>query len=378
MNEGHSEDHPALPLADRCRVCGTALRGPGALLLRWAGVGRSPRNPNVCTRCNSHLEAGTIREVTVLFADLSGFTALTHELGPEAVHGIVDAFLTRATDAIVAADGYLDKCIGDAVMAVFNAPIPREDHAARAFRAAMAVQELMPGLSREFGRELRATAGIARGYARIGPVGPTGKGDSTLLGDVVNLAARLQSRAQPGDVVVCSQVWRDLQAQVPEVPEERLVLKGFPEPVACRRIGPGVRVQGPEPVPAGRSRSLGVGALLFAVLGAPCAGAAVLSPLALLLGLGSLAGAGGEAAVHGRDLPWIRLPLLGLAVLGSFANLLAVRRGMRLACERPGGKPLPAMASDLRRTRWAVTLALLTLAVVVGEALAHRAMHPGG
>ena len=137
----------AAEAAPQCLICGTALDGPLGYLFRLVGVGRSARNPNLCTRCGTHAEEGRIVELTVLFADLTAFTELTHRLGPERTHEIVDAFLKTATYVLVRRGAFIDKYVGDAVMAFFNAPIRYEDHAARAARAALELQREMPRLS---------------------------------------------------------------------------------------------------------------------------------------------------------------------------------------------------------------------------------------
>ncbi|HKY09470.1 MAG TPA: hypothetical protein VJQ55_14560, partial [Candidatus Binatia bacterium] len=84
-------------LAAQCGICGTILTGAASVVYRTFGIRRSPRNPNICTRCSTHVEEGRMVEITVLFADLSSFTELTQELGAEKTHEIVDAFLRMAT-----------------------------------------------------------------------------------------------------------------------------------------------------------------------------------------------------------------------------------------------------------------------------------------
>lgn len=369
----------AVPLVSHeCRVCGTVLSGPGGAILRLIGIARSRRNPNICTRCNTHFESGQMLEVTVLFADLSGFTAMTHELGPERAHEVVDAFLKVASREVMKEDGFVDKFIGDAVMAVFNAPISRPDHAVAAFRAAMAIQRAMPGLSASHGRTLHATVGIANGYARLGTPGGSGAGDHTLLGDVVNLAARLQSRAQAGDVIVDEYIYGALQGEAGEVPEERLDLRGFPAPVACRRFGPGVRTSLPTTERQQRRSALGLSAVAFALLGAPCAATVALTPVALWLGVVAATGAGGVSLFGWLDQSWIRVPALSLAALAAVANLAAVHRASRLRRERPQGGFRPPSEMDRRRTRWATALSIITLLIIVAERIAHVHIHPYG
>lgn len=363
---------PHADLARACKVCGTSLSGPGAAVLRLAGIARSARNPNVCTRCNTHFEAGELREVTVLFADLSGFTALTHEVGPERTHAIVDAFLRRASELVVAEDGVVDKFIGDAVMAVFNVPIARTDHALRAFRAAQAIQASMPALSERFGRNLEATVGMARGHARLGALG--GPGDHTLLGDVVNLAARLQGQARPGEILLDDEVQAGLDGYGEPLTEARIQLKGFPEPVTFYRSGAGGPVT-PSGGGGGIAQPrLGFGAVAFALLGAPCAAVTALSPVALWLGIGTAAGSVSILTV--LDRPLIRIPMMVLAGLGATANLAAAHRASRLRRALPRGGFLPSSNTDRNRTRWALALSGLTLLILLAELLAHAYLHP--
>src|SRR5262245_18125097 len=122
-----------LPLAPNCLVCGLPLEGLAAIFLRWRGIRRSPRNPNCCTQCGAHLEEGRLVEITVVSADLSSFTEMTGRLGPTTTYSVVDEFLPLASTTLMGQGAFIDKYIGDAVMALFNVPIKRADHAAAAF-----------------------------------------------------------------------------------------------------------------------------------------------------------------------------------------------------------------------------------------------------
>jgi adenylate cyclase len=364
-------------------VCGTTLSGAAGLLLKAAGVSRSPRNPNVCTRCNAHLEEGRIVELTVLFADLSGFTELTGTLGAEETHRVVDGFLKMASEVIVNHGGFIDKYIGDAVMAFFNVPIRREDHAFRALLAALELQSKMPIFSKATGYALLCTVGIATGHARLGRLGSTLARDYTVLGEAVNLAARLQGKARPGEVLLDGSAYAQVAEAFPGVEREDLALKGFPAPVGAHRFlesGPKPPPEPPER-PKRRSALLSLSSLAFALLGAPCAAAAVLGPLALLLGIGSAAGAAAGASGHhlGLDSPAIRLPLLALATLGAVANLAAAWHSRRLGARaHASGNFAPPTRWERCRTRLAVALSLAALAVVLAEELAHKFLmhHP--
>src|SRR4029079_18736711 len=93
--------HTSSRLASQCTVCGTMLAGSMSIFYRCLGIGRSTRNPNICTRCSTHVEEGRMVEISVLFADLSSFTELTQDLGAERTHEIVDTYLRMATDILV-------------------------------------------------------------------------------------------------------------------------------------------------------------------------------------------------------------------------------------------------------------------------------------
>ena len=134
-------------------------------------------------------------EMTVVFADLSSFTEMTGRLGATTTYSVVDEFLRLASTTLMSHGAFIDKYIGDAVMALFNVPIKRADHAAAAVAASAKLQELLPGLSERLGVPLRASIGIASGFARVGRLGSDDIKDYTAIGDVVNQAARLQAQA---------------------------------------------------------------------------------------------------------------------------------------------------------------------------------------
>src|SRR5436309_15523805 len=110
-------------LSAQCSICGTPLSGAMSVVFRIVGIRRSTRNPNICTRCSTHIEEGRLVEITVLFADLSSFTELTYDLGAQRTHEDVDAFLRMATELLATHGAFIDKYIGAAVMAPFNVRI---------------------------------------------------------------------------------------------------------------------------------------------------------------------------------------------------------------------------------------------------------------
>jgi adenylate cyclase len=149
---------------------------------------------------------GERREVTVLFCDIRGFTPLSERLAPEAVVSLLNDFYTLMIETTFKHDGTLDKFMGDSVMAIFGAPIAHADHSALAIRTALAMQEGMIGLNARRVQEGKETVaigiGVSAGEVVAGTVGTEDRMEYTVIGDSVNLAARLQSNAKPGQILI--------------------------------------------------------------------------------------------------------------------------------------------------------------------------------
>ncbi len=146
-----------------------------------------------------------VREVSVLFADIVGFTSMSEKLTPSAIALILNDYLSRMTDAIFMFEGTLDKYIGDAIMAVFGAPLDMPDHAARAVRTAIEMRNRLAEFNaeRKNGPLLQIRIGINSGKAVAGEIGSINKREYTVLGDTVNTASRLESSvAKPGLIVI--------------------------------------------------------------------------------------------------------------------------------------------------------------------------------
>ena len=146
-------------------------------------------------------------DVSILFADISGFTTVSETKAPEEVAAYLSNFFSAAVDAIFAYGGTLDKFIGDAVMAFFGAPIPQEDHADRAIMAGLMMMERIEDWNQQREREglppVRIRVGINSGPAVVGNVGTEKRVDYTVLGSSVNVASRLESGvAKPGQLVI--------------------------------------------------------------------------------------------------------------------------------------------------------------------------------
>jgi adenylate cyclase len=146
------------------------------------------------------------REVTVLFADIVGFTRMSETMSPAAVALVLNDYLSRMTDVIFKYEGTLDKYIGDAIMAVFGAPLDMPDHASRAIKTALEMRERLDEFNaerKEGGPHLRIRIGINSGKAVAGEIGSINKKEYTVLGDTVNIASRLESSvATPMNIVI--------------------------------------------------------------------------------------------------------------------------------------------------------------------------------
>jgi class 3 adenylate cyclase/tetratricopeptide (TPR) repeat protein len=149
---------------------------------------------------------GERRQVTVLFADVAGFTTMAEKLDPEEVHQIMDHCFERITAEVHRFEGTINQYTGDGVMALFGAPIAHEDSPRRAVHAALGIQralrDVAQTLQAERGLSLRMRIGLNTGLVVVGKIGDDLRMDYTAVGDTTNLAARLQQMAQPGSVVI--------------------------------------------------------------------------------------------------------------------------------------------------------------------------------
>ncbi len=179
--------------------------------------------------------------VTVLFADLVGFTAFSEGAELEDVAELLKGYCTRAVDAIFSEGGTLDKFIGDCVMAFFGAPIELPDHAIRAVRAAVRIQEALDLWSSERRQkglaDVRCRIALNSGPVFVGDVGSEIRVDYTVLGNTVNVTARLQeSVAGPGDIVIGESTRRLLSGQVELEDLGEFPLKGLAQKISTYRV----------------------------------------------------------------------------------------------------------------------------------------------
>jgi adenylate cyclase len=192
----------------------------------------SPQVANRILAASDHgaeLGAPEVREVSILFADISGFTSMSETMSPSSVALLLNDYLSRMTDVIFKYEGTLDKYIGDAIMAVFGAPLDMPDHATRAIKAALEMQERLAewNADRKEGPAFRIRIGINSGNAVAGEIGSINKKEYTVLGDTVNTASRLESAvAKPGSVVIGANTLALVEGQFEWRPLGSFSLKG--------------------------------------------------------------------------------------------------------------------------------------------------------
>jgi class 3 adenylate cyclase len=179
-------------------------------------------------------------EATILFSDIRGYSTLAERLAPGEVAEIVGTHLAAMAEVIIAHGGMVDQFVGDAVMAVFGAPDPTDDHADRAVLCALAMQARQGELNREVevgGRSpIGIGIGINTGRVVAGTVGGGGRLEYTVVGDAVNVAARLQSEAQAGEIVASATTIAAAGDGVAAEPIGPRTVKGREEPVEVFRI----------------------------------------------------------------------------------------------------------------------------------------------
>jgi adenylate cyclase len=175
---------------------------------------------------------GAKREITTLFADIRGFTSFSETLDPEKLVEVLNQYFTLAAGAILDEQGTIDKFLGDAVMALFNAPLEQPDHTLRAVRAALQIRERVARFQETVDPRWRLSfgIGITRGEAVVGNIGTSDRLDFTAIGDYVNLAKRLQENARPGQIILSQRAYEIVRAQVAAVELPAMQVKGRSAP----------------------------------------------------------------------------------------------------------------------------------------------------
>ncbi|MDP9270674.1 MAG: adenylate/guanylate cyclase domain-containing protein [Chloroflexota bacterium] len=193
----------ALPSDPRCKMCAAPFRGPLAPLMRAIGKAPWAKNPKYCEMCFKFMvdhRDGAEVECSLLFADVRGSTSMAETMRPTEFNAAMDRFFAIATKVLIEHDAVVDKFVGDEVIAIFIPALTGELHAGRAIDAGLALLAALGGGGTA--SPLPVGAGVNSGIAYVGTVGSGDNVELTAMGDPVNVAARLASAADPGELLV--------------------------------------------------------------------------------------------------------------------------------------------------------------------------------
>jgi class 3 adenylate cyclase len=203
----------------------------------------NPGRARFCLACAAPLAAPTVprreerKRVSVLFCDLVGFTSRSERLDVENVRGVLAPYYARLRADLERFGGTVEKFIGDAVMALFGAPVAHEDDPERAIRAALAIRETIAELNeRDRALDLHVRIGVTTGEALVALDARPAHGEGMATGDVVNTATRLQAAAPTDEILVDEATWRATARQIAYQEAEPVQAKGKAEPVPVWRV----------------------------------------------------------------------------------------------------------------------------------------------
>ena len=180
---------------------------------------------------------GVEKEITILFADIRGFTALSEKLSPKEVVSMLNHYLGGMTEAVLKNKGTLDKYIGDCIMAVFNSPLRQDDHTIRAVRTALDMQKAVERISKKKEvPKVRCGIGINTGQAVVGNIGSEKRIDYTAIGDSVNLASRLCSVAKANQVIISEETYERIKDNIRAEKLGKVKLKGKEKEVVIYNV----------------------------------------------------------------------------------------------------------------------------------------------
>lgn len=221
----------SIPSPPRCKTCHRPFAGVGGPIMRAIGLGPWPGNPKYCRGCFRALyrqQSGAEIECTLLFADIRESTGIAERTRPAEFRRLLDRFYRTAFDVLIAHDAFVDKFVGDEVIAIFI-PVMTDGHHARA--ALDAGMELL-GATGHGGGEPWVPVGIGvnTGIAYVGAVGTEEHVEFTALGDPVNVTARLASEAAAGEILVTVTAAKAAGLADDGLGRRRLALKGKSEP----------------------------------------------------------------------------------------------------------------------------------------------------
>jgi len=196
----------------------------------------SPQLADSILAGDTEVDLGSSRKyLTVFQSDIRGFTEMAERMEPEHLVDELNAYLSEMTDIVFRHGGTLDKYIGDAILVFFGDPVPQEDQAQRAVKMALEMQdrveELADHWTETYGESFRIGIGITTGWVNVGNIGSSARSDYTVLGNEVNLAARLSDRAKPGEILVSDRTMMKAQDTVSGEVVDEVTLKGVSRPI---------------------------------------------------------------------------------------------------------------------------------------------------
>lgn len=224
-----------LPRSPRCKLCNAPFRGWGGFLMRAIGRRQSIKNPRYCEPCAFQHPGGAEVDLSMLFADVRGSTAIAEGMSPARYSKLIETFYAMATDVLVRHDGLIDRLAGDQVVALFVPGFGGPAHGRRAIEAARELRGRAARLDSR-GKWLPIGVGVHTGRAFVGVVkgGPEGLSDFTMLGDDVNVTARLASAAGAGEILISDAAFDAAGADLGELEHRQLQLKGKSTQVGVR------------------------------------------------------------------------------------------------------------------------------------------------
>ena len=226
----------ALPRDPRCKFCNAPFQGIGGALMRVLfRKQRSALNPRYCNLCeiaSSEFPGGAEVPMSMLFIDVRGSTALSETMSPTEFSQLINRFYRKVTRLIVDEDGLVEKLAGDSVAAFWGAGFAGPEYVRRTILIA---QKLLRAMEQE---KIPVGVGVHAGIAYFGAMGAAdGLTEISAIGDEVNLAARLASKAAPGEIIVSEQALQTAGIDGSRLEPRSLDLKGISEPVPVRVLG---------------------------------------------------------------------------------------------------------------------------------------------
>jgi adenylate cyclase len=223
-----------LPSNARCKFCHAPFEGAGKRLMRLIGKSPSRLTPQLCMQCEAfarNIPGGAEIELSMLFADVRGSTALAEKMSPYEYSQLINTFYVTATEILVKTHGWVDRLVGDQVIGLFIPGFSGPDHARLAVQAALELIQRM-GHDDPDGPLLPVGAGVHTDVAFVGAVGTEGGAtDITVLGDAANTTARLSSLAGTGEVLVSDSAITSMRVDLQGLEKRHLQLKGKSQPM---------------------------------------------------------------------------------------------------------------------------------------------------